>query len=107
MNTRLRHVLALLLPVILWLARWLAAGEQRSSLSEADVARAIAIADHRHGYSPLFGTPGFRWRVRLLAQRDDIARLVLDKQFGLLEMRPTAMNIEDLYLKIVSGGGPQ
>jgi ABC-2 type transport system ATP-binding protein len=39
--------------------------------------------------------------------RDDIARLVLDKQFGLLEMRPTAMNIEDLYLKIVSGGGAQ
>ena len=38
--------------------------------------------------------------------RDDIARLVVDKQFGLLEMRPTAMNIEDLYLKIVSGGAP-
>jgi len=39
--------------------------------------------------------------------RDEIARLVLDKQFGLLEMRPLAMNIEDLYLKIVSGGGEQ
>ena len=39
--------------------------------------------------------------------RDDIARLVLDKGFGLLEMRPMAMNIEDLYLKIVSGGGAQ
>jgi ABC-2 type transport system ATP-binding protein len=39
--------------------------------------------------------------------RDDIARVVLDKQFGLLEMRPIAMNIEDLYLKIVSGGGVQ
>ncbi len=39
--------------------------------------------------------------------RDDIARLVLDKGFGLLEMRPTGMNIEDLYLKIVSGGGAQ
>jgi ABC-2 type transport system ATP-binding protein len=37
--------------------------------------------------------------------RDEIARLVLDKQFGLLELRPLAMNIEDLYLKIVSGGG--
>jgi lysine-N-methylase len=69
------HSLALLFPVILWLARWLAAGEQRASLSAADVARAIAIADHHHGYSPLLGTPGFRWRVRLLAQRDDIARL--------------------------------
>jgi ABC-2 type transport system ATP-binding protein len=39
--------------------------------------------------------------------RDDIARLVLEKGFGLLEMRPTGMNIEDLYLKIVSGGGAQ
>ncbi len=35
--------------------------------------------------------------------RDEIAKLVLDKQFGLLEMRPLAMSIEDLYLKIVSG----
>jgi ABC-2 type transport system ATP-binding protein len=36
--------------------------------------------------------------------RDDIVRLLVDKRFGLLEMRPVAMNIEDLYLKIVSGG---
>jgi ABC-2 type transport system ATP-binding protein len=46
------------------------------------------------------------WRPGL-DLRDDIARLVLDKQFGLLEMRPTALNIEDLYLKIVSGGAEQ
>jgi ABC-2 type transport system ATP-binding protein len=36
--------------------------------------------------------------------RDAIARLLVEKGFGLLEMRPMAMNIEDLYLKIVSGG---
>jgi ABC-2 type transport system ATP-binding protein len=35
--------------------------------------------------------------------RDDIAKLILDRQFGLLELRPMAMSIEDLYLKIVSG----
>jgi ABC-2 type transport system ATP-binding protein len=35
--------------------------------------------------------------------RDDVAKLVLERQFGLLEMRPMAMSIEDLYLKIVSG----
>jgi ABC-2 type transport system ATP-binding protein len=46
------------------------------------------------------------WRPGL-DLRDEVARLVLDKQFGLLEMRPMAMNIEDLYLKIVSGGGEQ
>jgi ABC-2 type transport system ATP-binding protein len=36
--------------------------------------------------------------------RDDVARLAVEKGLGLLEMRPAAMNIEDLYLKIVSGG---
>jgi len=39
--------------------------------------------------------------------RDDITRLVVDKDLGLLEMRPAALNIEDLYLKIVSGGSVQ
>ena len=39
--------------------------------------------------------------------RDDIVRLLVEKRFGLLEMRPMAMNIEDLYLKIVSGGTEQ
>ncbi|MDD8026908.1 MAG: ABC transporter ATP-binding protein [Acidobacteriota bacterium] len=36
--------------------------------------------------------------------RDEVARLAVEKGFGLLEMRPITMNIEDLYLKIVSGG---
>jgi len=35
--------------------------------------------------------------------RDDVARLVLDKGLGLVEMRSVA-GIEDLYMKIVSGG---
>jgi ABC-2 type transport system ATP-binding protein len=35
--------------------------------------------------------------------RDDVARLVLDKGLGLKEMRSVA-GIEDLYMKIVSGG---
>jgi ABC-2 type transport system ATP-binding protein len=39
--------------------------------------------------------------------RDEVARLVVEKDFGLLEMRPITMNIEDLYLKIVSGGVDQ
>jgi len=39
--------------------------------------------------------------------RDDIVRLLVERRFGLLEMRPMAMNIEDLYLKIVSGGTEQ
>jgi len=39
--------------------------------------------------------------------REEVTRLVVEKGFGLLEMRPITMNIEDLYLKIVSGGVEQ
>ncbi len=39
--------------------------------------------------------------------RDEITRLVVDKELGLIEMRPLAMNIEELYLKIISGGVAQ
>jgi lysine-N-methylase len=68
--------LALVIPVVLWIARWLAVGDGRRALSTDDVARALAIADHHHGYSPAFGQPGFRTRVRLLAHTGDIPRLV-------------------------------
>jgi ABC-2 type transport system ATP-binding protein len=36
--------------------------------------------------------------------RDEVARLAVDKGLGLREMRSLAMDIEDLYLKIVTGG---
>ena len=36
--------------------------------------------------------------------RDAVTRLIVEKEMGLLEMRPLGMNIEDLYLKIISGG---
>ena len=39
--------------------------------------------------------------------RDEITRLIVDKELGLIEMRPLAMNIEELYLKIISGGVAQ
>lgn len=39
--------------------------------------------------------------------RDEIARLVVESGFGLLELRPMTMTLEDLYLKIVSGGVDQ
>lgn len=68
--------LALVVPVVLWLARWLAAGAGRKRLETDDVARALAIADHHHGYSPAFGQSSFRGRVRLLARLDDISKLV-------------------------------
>jgi lysine-N-methylase len=67
--------LALLYPVILWLARWRAAAEERSSLTDEDMQKAISLADHHHGYSPILATAWSRQRVRLLAQRDGISRL--------------------------------
>ncbi len=39
--------------------------------------------------------------------RDEAVRFLVEKGYGLLEMRSSAMNIEDLYLKIVSGGSEQ
>ena len=36
--------------------------------------------------------------------RDEITKLIVDKELGLIEMRPLAMNIEDLYLSAISGG---
>lgn len=62
--------LALLYPVIIWISRWLAASERRVQITEADVARALSMVDYHHSYSPYQS-----WRIRLLAQRDDIARL--------------------------------
>ena len=39
--------------------------------------------------------------------RDALTRFVVERDLGLVEMRPFAMSIEDLYLKVVSGGGPE
>jgi lysine-N-methylase len=68
--------LTLVFPAVLWLARWLAAGEGRKQLSSDDIARALAVADHQHGYSPVLGHANSRRRVRALAGTGDIARLI-------------------------------
>ena len=68
--------LALVIPVVLWIGRWLAVGARRTHLVHDDLLRALTIADHHHGYSPAFGQRGFRSRVRLLAQTDDISKLI-------------------------------
>jgi lysine-N-methylase len=67
--------LAMVYPAVMWIARWLAAGHGRATLAFEDVADALSIADHHHGYSPAFGTWGFRKRVRTLAELNDIAAL--------------------------------
>ena len=39
--------------------------------------------------------------------KDQITKLIVDRELGLIEMRPLAMNIEELYLKVISGGVDQ
>ncbi len=62
--------LALVIPATLYLARWKAAGEGRTTITDADLAAALAIADHHHGYAPPLETAAARRRVRLLAGGD-------------------------------------
>lgn len=70
------HSLLLVLPATLWIARWLAVGEGRNQLSTDDVARALAIVDHHHGYSPALGQVAARSRVRSLVATGDIPKLI-------------------------------
>jgi len=69
------YSLALVLPVVMWQARWLAASESRDKIATDDIARVLAITDHHHGYSPVLGTRSSRRRVRLLTHHDDLERL--------------------------------
>lgn len=69
-----RH-LALIVPAIGWLARWLAVGAGREVFTDDDVMTAIAVADHNHGFSQAFGQRAFRSRVRSLATMKQIVPL--------------------------------
>lgn len=68
--------LALMFPAIMWIARWIAVGAGRTTLLKDDVYEAMSIADHHHGYSPLFGQTHFRKRVRNLSRSQDIKKLI-------------------------------
>jgi lysine-N-methylase len=69
--------LALVYPVVLWIARWIAASQDRTALTPDDISQALAIADHHHGYADIFGSAGFRSRVTLLAGKGDIGKLAV------------------------------
>ena len=62
--------LALLYPIVIWLARWLAVSDGRTALADADLVKAVSLVDYQYSYSPYLG-----WRTRLLQQRNDIVRL--------------------------------
>ena len=70
------HSLALVIPVTLWLARWLAASSGRSQWTTDDVIQALTIADHHHGYSPALGQYAARRRVHMLTAAGDVPRLI-------------------------------
>ena len=62
--------LALMVPISLYLARWIASGEKRTKVTNKDLQRALAMADHHHGYSPALDGRAAAQRVRILAQGD-------------------------------------
>lgn len=68
--------LALVLPVVLWIARWRAVTQSRSEITAEDVREALQIVDHQHGYSDVFGTWGSKRRVTTLAQSGQLLRLI-------------------------------
>ncbi len=66
--------LVLMWPITLWLARWLAAGDQRTRLTCEDVSKALAVADHNQGFSPLLGQRNSLRRLHLLQSTGDLQR---------------------------------
>lgn len=60
------QALLLVVPSVFWIARWIAASQQRTQWTIGDIQSAVAMADHQHGYSPMFGSSAFRSRVRFL-----------------------------------------
>jgi lysine-N-methylase len=69
--------LVLIVPVIVWLARWVALGQGHDRVTQEDLELAMTIADHHHGYSPVLGLSPFRKRVEYLYSFGDIPSLIL------------------------------
>ena len=67
------RMLALLLPIGLWMLRWIAAGRQATP---DDIPEIISALDRGQGFAPLAGTRQ-RWRLSFLTQLGDLERLVI------------------------------
>lgn len=70
------YSLAMVLPATLWIARWRAASEGREGVDPEDVAYALTLVDHQHGYSDALGTWNARRRILNLCKMGDLPRLV-------------------------------
>lgn len=69
--------LALMYPITMYVARWIARAENRSSISGKDAQTALTIVDHHHGYSPAMALRNFRKRAQWLIEHDEIPRLAV------------------------------
>lgn len=67
----------LIIPAILYIAKWIASSKGRTEWIAEDIQQALALADHHHGYSPIFGSRSFRNRVKQLAMHKQIEALLL------------------------------
>lgn len=68
--------LALMYPVVLWLARIRCAGRRDNRLQLADVQASLAVADHNFAYSPALGSAGAVKRVAMLSRMKQLTALV-------------------------------
>lgn len=62
--------------ITMFLARWIARGQDRSVLSAHDVQHALRLIDYRHGRSPAMGAINFRRRIQSLVKTSQLPALV-------------------------------
>jgi lysine-N-methylase len=71
------RTMILVVSVMLWITKWLAASRGRTGWTFDDLVEAVTIVDHNHAYSPAFGTRSSLSRVRMLQQLGDLERLLV------------------------------
>ena len=70
------RTMVLVVSVMLWITKWLAASRGRTVWTFDDLVEAVTIVDHNHAYSPAFGSRSSLGRVRMLQQLGDLERLL-------------------------------
>lgn len=68
--------LALMYPIVMWLARLRAARRGADRIDLTDVQASLATADHNYGYSPALGTRSALRRVNLLTRMKQLTSLL-------------------------------
>ena len=62
--------------ITMFLARWIARGQDRSAVSAHDVQDALRLIDYRHGRSPAMGAINFRRRIESLVKTSQLPALI-------------------------------